>query len=136
MPGRGLLVAAAVLQLVGAGLFFADAVVQLLLGATVAPAAKVFYVVGGVGGAVAGTYVAASIALLRNRRWGWWASLVLDLVALAAFASLLFAGGVGFGELLILFPMIGAPLVVTIGLLVGGRRAVLEPAPKTAADPT
>lgn len=134
MRGRGLLIAAAVLQLVGAGIFIVIALGQLAMGLTHGePHPTPFLIVGTIGGAFAIGYVFVSIALLRGRRWAWIASLALDGLSALSFVSLPVLGRVGFGELIMVFAVLGAPLFVTIGLLIGGRHAVSST--ETAAPP-
>jgi hypothetical protein len=132
MRGRGLLIAAAVLQLVGAGLFLVSGLAQVAMGLA-DPRMRPVAAMAGIGAAVAIGYVVVSIALLGCRRWAWIASLALDGLSALALASAVVVGRVGLGELIILFVLVGAPLVVTIGLLVGGRHAVASTA--AAAPP-
>jgi len=135
MRGRGLLIAAAVLQLVGAALFLFTAVAQIAIGSVIARGDRPPLVLGAAafGGAIAIAYVVVSIALLRGRRWAWIASLALDALSALSFVALPILGRVGLGELIILVAILGAPLFVTIGLLIGGRHAVSST--ETAAPP-
>jgi len=136
MRGRGLLIAAATLQLVGAAIFLLVGGTMLAEGFRATPHGHVLAVAGAFGATAALGYIAVSIALLGARRWGWIGSLALDGLSALSFLSLPILGHVGVGELLVLAPLVGVPLFVTIGLLVGGRHAVFTPSAKTAAEPT
>jgi hypothetical protein len=141
MRGRGLLVAAAVLQLVGAALGLVAAVsTWTMASATVAggAATRPMHGIAAFDLGIAAIMIPASIALLMRKRWGWWVSIVvvglfgMALLAMPAMGALSHgAVGVGVGEAIIL-AILGAPIFVTLGLLVGGRHAVLA----TAAPPT
>ena len=133
MRGRGLLVAAAVLQIIGASMFFLAGLAQLLMGAQVAEYRQVGAVIGGISMTIALGYLGVSVALLGCRRWAWIASLALDGLSALSMISAALVGHVGLGELVILVGLIGAPLFVTIGLLIGGRHAVFATA--AAASP-
>ena len=139
MRGRGLLVAAAVLQFVGAAIFVMAGLGQLVMGAMGRAAfaehgkSMPFYTIGTVILVVSAGYIVVTIFLLRRRQWAWIASLALDILSAAAFLLLPLAE-VGLGEFLILL-IFALPLFVTIGLLIGGRHAVLAASAKTAAEP-
>jgi hypothetical protein len=94
--------------------------------------ATTIWIAGGVTIAIAGLYVWSSIGILRGQRWAWITSVALDGVATLSFLSLPFVAR----HELSAAAIFGAPLCVTIGLLVGGRRAVFAPAAKAAAEPT
>ena len=134
-----MLIAAAVLQLVGAALFFVTGAAQVAMALLDDSGhARPLLALGGIGAAIASGYVVVSIFLLRRRRWAWVASLALDGLSALSLLCIPFAGGrgrVGLGELIILGPLFGLPLLVTIGLLIGSRRAVFAVQPKTAAEP-
>ena len=141
MRGRGLLIAAAVLQLAGAAMALLSTISILALSTMPQLAIMPMRVIAAIEAALACGYVAASIFLLYRRRWAWIASLAANcligammLVAPLASMGRHAALGIGFGEMIILV-FIAAPLYVTIGLLIGGRHAVFAPRPKTAAEP-
>jgi hypothetical protein len=129
MRGRGLLIAAAVLQLVGAALFLVSGAAQVAM-SFADPRVNAVAVVGGLCAAVALGYVAISIALIGCRRWAWIVSLALDgLMALSLASAVVFQHA---AEYIVLLTLVGLPLCVTLGLLIGGRHAV---SPTAAAPP-
>jgi hypothetical protein len=118
MRGRAPLVAAALLQLLGAAIFVVTGGSLVAMGASGRHARPgPFFAAGAVTEAAAIAVLVASVALLRGRRWGWIASLALCSVAALAFGG--FAVALGDAKPAVVLP----PLVVTIGLLVAGRRA-------------
>jgi hypothetical protein len=129
MRGRGLVIAAAVLQLLGAALGLVTALAELAMASSArAPAGAnhVFYAIAAVDLVIAAIMIPASIGLILRKRWGWWVSIgMMGLLGLLLLAMPLTGGkiGVGVGEMIIVY-VLGAPIFVTIGLLVGGRRAV------------
>jgi hypothetical protein len=131
MRGRGLLVAAAIIQFVGAAIFLVTACVQLVFGMA-DPHMMPLAFVGAAGFLIAFVYIGTTIALLAGHRWAWIVSLTLDGLSALSLFALPVLGRVGFGELIILAAILGVPLFVTIGLLVGGRHAV---SPTAAAPP-
>jgi hypothetical protein len=135
MRGRGLLIAAAIIQLTGAAIFACSGIGQLLMGAMRVAGAhdKFFFVLGGAIIAVASVYIVVSIFLLRRQTWAWIASLALDCLSAGALLLLPF-GGVGLGELVIL-GVLAMPLFVAIGLLIGGRHAISTTRAEMAAEP-
>jgi hypothetical protein len=140
MRGRGVLIAAAVLQLVGGALgLFSGVVTAATAPSTPVPGA--LYTVAAVDAVIAAVIIPASIALLYRKRWGWYLSVaVIGLFCLTLLAmpltGLLMRGGfgIGFGEMIII-GILTLPIFVTFGLLIGGRHAVFAPKPKTAAEP-
>jgi len=142
MRGRGLLIAAGVMQLVGAALGLLAAVAMGVAAARSAPRiGQALTVVAIADGTIAAIVIPASIALLKLRRWGWWVSLVvMTLLSLALLtmplssAANAHALGIGFGESIVLL-FLGAPICVTVGLLIGGRHAVFASSTKTTAEP-
>jgi hypothetical protein len=147
MKGRGLILAAAVIQLVGAAFGLLSAISSLVMmpaimqsvpnAQTGAAAATMMRGVGLGELILVGFTVWVSVKLIQMRRWAWIVSLVMSSLsgALLLFAifGVLIAGavggghghgmGVGFGEVIIIF-IIGAPVFVVIGLLIGGRSAI------------
>lgn len=136
MVGRGLLIAAAILQLSAAGIvLFASLLTTMLpIFASNRDAFVAMTLIGSLL-TVVGLLVAASIALMRMRPWGWYVSIAMTGLSAVALVALPLAGRVGLGEMIILAALVGVPLCVNIGLLVGGRRAVFAAKPKTAAEP-
>jgi hypothetical protein len=125
MRGRGLLIAAAVLQLAGAAMALISSVSMFGLSAT--PHFAPVRALAAVDLALASAYIAVSIFLLYRRRWAWIASLAMNSIIAALFLAMPLVAvtthggfGVGFGEMIILL-FIAAPLFVTIGLLIGAR---------------
>ncbi len=144
MRGRGLVIAAAVLQLAGAAMGLLGSLSMLVTASADLPRAPIhgLYVISAVDAAIAAIMIPASIALLLRKRWGWYVSIAMMGLFSAALLALPLTGaltsgafGVGFGEAIVLL-VIGAPILVTFGLLVGGRRAVFAATAKTAAGPT
>lgn len=150
MKGKGLITAAAVIQLVGAGclllaalgtLFIVPATKQSVPDAnTAAVTGKLFVVVGLFYLLLAAVTTWVSIKLIQRRRWAWIVSLVMSclsgglllLVMVAGLAGFMMGGkgldqhaavAFGVGEAAIFF-MVGVPIYVTIGLLIGGRGAI------------
>jgi hypothetical protein len=150
MKGRGLLIAAAIIQLIGAGFSLVSAFSSLLVmpavfqsvpdghGAAAAAAAGMMRAVGLVELIVAAVMVWVSIKLIQRRRWAWIVSLVMACLAgaiilLVSITGLIFGAasharmGIGTGEGVVLFVvmfMVGTPVFAVVGLLIGGRAAV------------
>jgi hypothetical protein len=124
LKGRGLIVAAAVLQLIGAALGLFASLTMVFIPASGARIVGLFDGVLGAG------MIPVSIFLLYGKRWAWWVSVcVCGFAALALLAMPIGAAvshrafGIGFGELIILV-FLGTPIFVTVGLLIGGRSAI------------
>ncbi len=158
MKGRGLLIAAGVVQLVGAGLLLLMAVSTLVVTPVMRSAAAgplpdkadqmamVMRVVAIVYAAIAAFMVLCSVKLIQRRKWAWVVSLVFSsltgallLVGIVAMcfglASLhnrsLF-GAAAIEGMFVFFA--AAPVFVDIGLLIGGRHAI-GAAPVPTATP-
>jgi hypothetical protein len=132
MPGRGLVIAAAVLQLVGAALGLLSALTMAL--ETQGFAARAGHAIAAVDLVISAIMIPASIGLLLRWRWAWWVSIAVIGLFCAALLGMPLMGtlgshrlGVGLGEAIVLV-IIGAPIFATFGLLVAGRRAVFAPA--------
>lgn len=128
MKGRGLLIAAAVLQLCCAAMALLVATMVLFVRAPVA------YVFTGVYGTFGVGMIAVSVNLLYARRWAWWTSVIVmslaSLFVLVAPIAAAVAGrrsfGIGAGEAVIIL-FVASPIFVTVGLLIGGRAALRGP---------
>jgi hypothetical protein len=142
MRGRGLLIAAGVIQLVGAAFGVLAAVVMAVAAAKSGPRfSHVLTILAVVYGTIGAIVIPASIGLLRRRRWGWWLSLVTMSVLSLAFLTMPLSSAVndshmrvGVAEWIVLF-FLGAPICATVGLLIGGRHAVFALSAKTATEP-
>jgi hypothetical protein len=137
------MIAAGAIQLVGAtfGLFAAVSTALMAAQTDHGPVHEAFVASVIVDATIAGIVIPASIGLLFRRRWGWWVSMVvMSLIGLAllafpfASASKTHVMGVGYGEWIVL-AFLGAPIFVTVGLLIGGRHAVFASSTKTATEP-
>jgi hypothetical protein len=154
MKGRGLLIAAAVIQLVGASVAILSGLEMLFLLPALAPtlspapapaaaaasAMAAMRVVGIIELIMAGVAIWVSVKLIQRRRWAWVTSLVLSslggLFLLVGMVGMLGFGvmrghqggmALGFGELIIML-IVGTPIYVVIGLLIGGRAAISDAA--------
>jgi hypothetical protein len=126
VKGRGLLLAAAVLQLCGAGMALLACLSLVWIPERGFRAIAVFDGIVGAG------MIAVSVFLIYGKRWAWWASLAVSgLASLAMLAMPIGAAvshrafGIGFGELIIVW-FVGVPVFVNVGLLIGGRHAVFR----------
>lgn len=144
MKGKGLLIAAAVIQLVGAAFMLIAALSTMVMAPAImtgmnAPGAgaaeSMMRIVGLFYLLIAGFTTWVSIKLIQRRRWAWIVSLVMaclfgalmlvgmiGVVVGAAALSRHHAMGLGMGEAILLF-IFGTPVYVIIGLLIGGRSA-------------
>ncbi len=146
MRGRGLIIAAAVLQLIGAALAilagaYAMTMSTLITLSSVPAATDAMHLVGIIDATLGSGMAVVAIFLLQRRRWAWWVSLVFHgLLALCLLAMPIVgiagsrAFGIGFGEMIVL-GFLGAHIFDFVAFLLGGRQAVFEPSPKTAAPP-
>jgi hypothetical protein len=126
VKGRGLVIAAAVLQLCGAGLGLLACLSLVWI------PERGLHVIAAFDGIVGAGMIPVSIFLLYGKRWAWWASLVVSgLASLAMLAMPIGAAvshrafGIGFGELIIVM-FVGVPVFANVGLLIGGRHAVFR----------
>ncbi len=122
MRGRGLLIAAAVLQLVAAAGALVGIVGVAAMAASGRHPSATYLPVAALLALLAAALVVLAIGVLRLRAWAWIASVAVDGVLVV---GLLVAGA----------PLALVPLAVAIGLLIGGRRAVFASQAKTAAEP-
>jgi hypothetical protein len=146
MKGRGLLVAAGVIQLIGCALGLVGGLMIALLsldwvstpdsneGLAMVQMAVVLLIASAL-------MLWVSIKLIQRRRWAWIVSFLACslvgaglLLGIAVVIGVGAAGahtafGVGFSTLIIVF-IVGSPVLVVIGLLIAGRGATLgAPAP-------
>jgi len=145
MKGRGLLIAAAALQLIGGGLALLTAVSMLLMPVLHPQAGGALRAIGLVELVGGVTTIGVSVCLLQRQRWAWIVSLacasLVGVLLLAMPLSGLAMGaghagfGIGVGELIIL-AILGSPVYVDIGLLIGARHAVARaPMPSPVVIP-
>jgi hypothetical protein len=146
MKGYGLLIAAASLQLVVAAIGLVSGLSMFAAVDHAGPALPrgemrlMCLVVCG----IAVLMIAVAVCLLLRQRWAWIASMAINglpalfmlaMSIVAVFASRGVGGfGLGFGELIILL-IIGSPMLVIVGLLIGGRHAVFAREPTVAVPP-
>jgi hypothetical protein len=146
MKGRGLLIAAAVIQLCGAAfaviaamssLFMMPAMMGAMPNANAANVGAAENLMRGIGIfylAIAGLMIWVSVKLIQMRRWAFIVSLVmsslsgafilLGIIGAAIGGSMLHQRQLGAAEAIMLI-ILGSPVFVTIGLLIGGRGATV-----------
>lgn len=154
MKGRGLLIGAAVIQLVGAAFFLLAGCIYAFLtpsfvhamgqsNANADKAAVALQVFGWIFIVMSGAMIFTSIRLIQCRKWAWVVSLVmsclfgalmlLGIVGIIVGASAVhMPAAVGMGEGFVIFIM-ATPVYVTIGLLIGGRQAATSGAAAPSA---